>query len=453
MKFDYSPALQAPRRSGRKPFVIASVCCALLAAVVARETIATRSSALSQSPASEIAQAFSSETESAFDAALQSAVSGTLPVPEQTPWQSVEVLRGQTLSTIFESNGLPASDWMELLALGSDASRLKRLRVGEVLNLRINAEQRLAELKYELDEQHTLHVQRDGRGQLEALVIAAEMERKSAQTAGFIQNSLFVDGRRAGLSNRLIMELAEIFGYDVDFALDLRQGDRFSVVYDDVYRNGERLRDGNILAAEFVNQGRVYRALRYEDATGRATYYTPDGQSMRKAFIRTPVDFTRISSPFNPNRRHPILNTIRAHKGVDYAAPAGTPIKAAGDGVVEFVGVQGGYGRVIILKHGRQHTTLYAHLSRYRNGLRAGSRVQQGQVIGYVGASGLATAPHLHFEFRVAGVHKNPVTVTLPRANPLPQSVVAAWRSENQAVLAALDSLSSAQLASLSDAR
>lgn len=451
MKFDYSPALQAPRRPGRRFIVVASVCCALLAAVAARETIATRSTALSQSASSEIAQAFSSETETAFDVALQSAISGTLPVPEQTPWQAIEVRRGQTLSTIFESNGLPAADWMEVLALGTDAARLKRLRVGETLNLRMSAEQRLAELKYELDEQHTLHVQRDDNGQLEALIIAAEMERKSTQAAGFIQNSLFVDGRRAGLSNRLIMELAEIFGYDVDFALDLRQGDRFSVVYDDIYRNGERLRDGNILAAEFVNQGRVYRALRYQDPAGRATYYTPDGQSMRKAFIRTPVDFTRISSPFNPNRRHPILNTIRAHKGVDYAAAAGTPIKAAGDGVVEFVGVQGGYGRVIILKHGRQHTTLYAHLSRYREGLRAGSRVQQGQVIGYVGASGLATAPHLHFEFRVAGVHKNPITVTLPRANPLPQSVVAAWRSENQTVLATLDSLSTAQLASLNN--
>lgn len=453
MKFDYSPAEPAPRRSARRSVVIASLCCTLLAAVVARETTATRSTGLSNAVPADIASLFSSETESAFDAALQGGVADTLAVPEPDPWQVVEVSRGQTLSTIFETQGMAPAEWMDLLSLGGDAAKLKQLRVGETLHLRKNAEQRLEELKYELDEQRTLHVRRGEEGRLEALIIEATMERRATQAAGFIENSLFVDGRRAGLSNRLVMELAEIFGYDIDFALDLREGDRFAVVYDDVYRNGERLRDGDILAAEFVNQGRTYRAMRYEDPSGHVSYYAPDGQSLRKAFIRTPVDFARISSGFNLKRRHPILNTIRAHKGVDYAASTGTPVKAAGDGRVEFVGVKGGYGRVVILKHGSQYTTLYAHLSSYRKGLKVGNKIQQGQIIGYVGASGLATAPHLHYEFRINGVHKNPITVSLPRANPLPQSVVAQWHAANQTVMAQLETMSTAQVAQASAAR
>lgn len=452
MKFDYSPVGQASRRPARRSVLIASLCCTLLAAVVARETTANRSTALGNAAPLDVANIFSSETESAFDAAVQSAVSDALPVPAPDPWRTIEISRGQTLSTIFESEGMAPAEWMELLALGEETARLKQLRVGETLSIRKSAEQKLEELKYELDEQRTLHVRRGEHGQLESLIIAAEMDRRVVQAAGRIENSLFVDGRRAGLSNRMVMELAEIFGYDIDFALDLREGDRFVVVYDDIYRNGERLRDGNILAAEFVNQGRTYRAMRYEDEAGHVAYYTPEGHSLRKAFIRTPVDFVRISSGFNLKRRHPILNTIRAHKGVDYAASAGTPVKAAGDGRVEFVGVKNGYGRVVILKHGSQYTTLYAHLSNFRKNLRVGAKVQQGQVIGYVGSSGLATAPHLHYEFRVDGVHKNPMTVALPRANPLPQSVVAKWHSANHAVLAALDSASAAQTANLTSA-
>ncbi len=449
MKFDYSPAEQAPRRSARKTVLIASTCCALLAAVVARETIATRSTPFGNQSDPALASAFSNDAEAAFDAAFQAAVSDVIAVPEPDPWQTIEVQRGQTLSTIFESEGMAPSEWMELLALGNDTTQLKQLRVGEILSLRKSPEQKLEELKYELDEQRTLHVQRDENGALEALVTEAEMERRITQAAGFIENSLFVDGRKAGLSNRLVMELAGIFGYDIDFALDLREGDRFVVIYDNIYRNGELLRDGHILAAEFVNQGRTHRAMRYDDGAGHVAYYAPDGQSLRKAFIRTPVDFARVSSGFNLKRRHPILNTIRAHKGVDYAASTGTPVKAVGDGRVEFIGVKGGYGRVIILKHGSQYTTLYAHLSRYRSGLSVGTKIRQGQVIGYVGASGLATAPHLHYEFRINGIHKNPMTVALPRANPLPQSVVAQWRNANQAVLASLEATSSAQLASV----
>ena len=202
--------------------------------------------------------------------------------------------------------------------------------------------------------------------------------------------------------------------------LDIQQGDRFTVVYEEVFQDGVRLRSGNILAAKFVNEGREYRAVRYVDDKGRGEYFTPDGRSLRKAFIRAPVQFSRISSRFNPSRRHPVLNTIRAHRGVDYAAPTGTPVRAAGEGRVRYVGRQGGYGNVIELEHGSGVVTVYGHLSRFAKGLHRGQRVELGKVIGYVGSTGLATGPHLHYEYRVRGVHKNPQTVPLPDALPIP---------------------------------
>jgi murein DD-endopeptidase MepM/ murein hydrolase activator NlpD len=217
----------------------------------------------------------------------------------------------------------------------------------------------------------------------------------------------------------MIMELAAIFGWDIDFALDIRRGDHFTVVYQEYYLEGKKVRDGDILAAEFTNQGKSYRAIRYVDADGNAGFYTPEGLSLRKAFLRTPVKFSRISSRFTLHRKHPILNRIRAHKGVDYAAPRGTPIRATGDGKVVFRGRKGGYGRTIVIQHGSKYSTLYGHMSRYNGKVKLGRRVRQGQVIGYVGSSGLATGPHLHYEFRIDGVHRNPLTVKLPVAEPI----------------------------------
>jgi murein DD-endopeptidase MepM/ murein hydrolase activator NlpD len=224
----------------------------------------------------------------------------------------------------------------------------------------------------------------------------------------------------AELDDRVAIELADIFQYDIDFVLDIQPEDRFTVVYEEVFQDGTLLRTGNILAAKFVNDGREYRAVRYVDQQGHPEYFTPDGKSLRKAFIRAPVQFSRVSSTFNPSRRHPILNTIRAHRGVDYAAPIGTPVRAAGDGKVKFVGRQGGFGNVIELEHGSGVVTVYGHLSRFAAQLRRGQRVDIGQVIGYVGMTGLATGPHLHYEYRVNGVHKNPQTVPLPDAQPIP---------------------------------
>jgi murein DD-endopeptidase MepM/ murein hydrolase activator NlpD len=424
------------------------MCVVLLAAVATREGVAKRQSALhaEQLPA-ELASAIDDSSPAEAAEMLQSALADPLPAPQASEWVALTVKPGQTLSEIFEGQGLGYSEAIAVIRLSRDAARLKSLRTGDKLSLRVSPENRLEELRFELDETDTLQIRRTADDQLEAITIAAELEARQTQASGVIENSLFLDGQRAGLSNRLLMQMAEMFGYDIDFALDLRLGDHFAVVFEELYKNGEKVRDGDIVAAEFVNRGRSVRAVRYVDADGNVAYYTPEGESLRKAFTRTPVDFARVSSGFNLRRRHPILNTIRAHKGVDYAAASGTPIKATGDGSVEFVGVKGGYGRVIILKHGSAYTTLYAHMSRYRSGLRVGSRIRQGQVIGYVGSSGLATAPHLHYEFRMNGVHKNPMTIALPRANPLPRTVATRWRADTANVVAQLDTMSARQTA------
>ncbi|MCK4675759.1 MAG: peptidoglycan DD-metalloendopeptidase family protein, partial [Gammaproteobacteria bacterium] len=247
-------------------------------------------------------------------------------------------------------------------------------------------------------------------------------------------------GESAGISDNIIMELANIFGWDIDFALDIRKGDNFTVLYEELYRDGEKISDGKILAADFINDGKIYRAVRYKNPqTSESEYYTPDGKSMRKAFIRSPVHFSRISSGFNLKRKHPILLNKRPHRGVDYAAKSGTPIYAAGDGKVIFKGKKGGYGKVMILKHGSKYSSLYAHLKTYNRKLRVGSRVKQGQTIAYVGSTGLATGPHLHYEFRVNGVHRNPLTVRLPASNPVPKRYMDDFDLVTAPVIAQLD--------------
>lgn len=382
-----------------------------------------------------------------YDTLLQATVTDDLEVPAPSDWTVLTVKRGQSLSELFDSQHIPATEWMQILELGGDNERLKKLKAGDTLNLRVNSG-RLMELKYEFDEIHTLNVRRNEDGEFESATLAAQLDHRPAFAYGTINDSLFLSAQRAGLSGRLIMELASIFGYDVDFALDIRRGDRFVVVYDQLFKDGKKLRDGDILAAEFVNQSRELRAVRFTNADGNSTYFTPEGDSMRKAFIRTPLDVFRISSHFNPGRYHPVLNRIRSHKGTDYAAPTGTPIKATGDGKVVFAGVKGGYGNCVVIRHGSTYQTLYGHMSKIRSGIRSGAHVQQGQVIGYVGATGLATGPHLHYEFLVNGVHRNPVTVSLPRANPVSRDHLPQFKATSAPLLAQLDTLSKAHLAS-----
>jgi murein DD-endopeptidase MepM/ murein hydrolase activator NlpD len=241
-----------------------------------------------------------------------------------------------------------------------------------------------------------------------------------------IDHSLFEAVEAAGGHDQTAVSLADIFGWDIDFVLDIRPGDSFAVTYQELYQDGVYVKDGSVQAASFVNQGREYLAVRYVDPEGTAHYYTPDGRSMHKAFLRAPVEFTRVSSRFNSARFHPILNRIRAHQGVDYAAPIGTPVRAAGDGRVRFMGLKGGYGNVVEIEHSRSVVTVYGHLSRFARGARVGQHVTQGTVIAYVGMTGLATGPHLHYEYRVNGIFKNPQTVPLPDAAPID----ARWRAD-----------------------
>jgi murein DD-endopeptidase MepM/ murein hydrolase activator NlpD len=340
------------------------------------------------------------------------------PATENDDWQEVTVTKGDSLAQIFSRSGVDPRDLHEVMTLGAAVNTLKRIHPGQILNLRADETGRLQELRYE--ESHTLglRVAREGDN-FTATTIHRIPDRQTAHASAEIESSLFMAGQKAKLPDVMIMNLAGIFGWDIDFALDIRAGDRFTVLYDELYLDGERIGEGNILAAEFVNRGEIFRAVRYTDAEGRTDYYTPDGHSLRKAFLRTPVEFSRISSGFNLKRKHPVLNRIRAHKGVDYAAPQGTPIKATGDGRVVFRGVKGGYGNVIVIQHGSTYSTLYAHMSRYAKGINSGTRIRQGQTIGYVGMTGLATGPHLHYEFLVNGGHRNPLTVKFPDSLPI----------------------------------
>lgn len=344
------------------------------------------------------------------------------PAPPQTPAADGAILdllvnRGDTLEILFRRNGLSLSDLAAMVALPEAAEPLRKLIPGDEIEI-THRDGRVLSLEREIGDTDLLTITKGDSGYVVSQE-KREMDVRTVGAHGAIDTSLFEAAAAAGIADSVTMDMAGIFQWDIDFIQDVRVGDQFTVIYEELWRDGVKLRNGDIVAAEFVNQGKHYRAARYLDAKGRSDYYTPDGRSVRKAFIRAPVSFTRISSNFNPNRRHPVLNTIRAHRGVDYAAPTGTPVQAAGDGKVTFRGVQGGYGNVVILQHGGNITTLYGHLSKFAKP-RVGSRVKQGDIIGYVGQSGLATGPHLHYEYRINGVHRNPRTVALPAAEPVP---------------------------------
>ena len=261
-----------------------------------------------------------------------------------------------------------------------------------------------------------------------------------------IETSLFLDGLEADLSKELILQLTEIFAWDIDFATNLRPGDQFTVVYGKKMINGEETDTDEIIAAEFINQGSSYTAVRYVDESGVASYYTPDGQSMQRAFLSAPVDFIKISSPFDTHRKHPILNRIRAHKGIDYAARTGTPVKTTGDGTVTFCGRNGAYGQVVIIEHNDHYETLYAHMSGFKKGLTVGSHVKQGDVIGYVGQTGLATGPHLHYEFHVDGIYRDPETVKIPHSMPISSELLADFKAQTQTFFAQLNQVKAKSL-------
>lgn len=331
-------------------------------------------------------------------------------------WNMQDIKPGDTLAQLFSNQGLSAQT-LYYLTQTEHGSSLNQLHPGDKIGFNSDGDNLSSfRLEKSLFESYEF-VKTDDGYVSKQIILEPDVVETFAQ--GTINSSLFETGMDAGMSNNMIMQLATIFGWDVDFALDIRQGDNFSLIYEEKYLDGEKVGDGNILVARFENQGKTYTAVRYPDQDGYSQYFTPAGLSMRKAFLRTPVDFTRISSRFNLKRKHPILHRIRAHKGVDYAARRGTPIRAAGDGKVIFAGRKGGYGKVLILQHGTSYTTLYAHLNAFGRGVRVGKRVKQGQTVAYVGSSGLASGPHLHYEFRVNGVHRDPLRVRLPHAKPI----------------------------------
>jgi len=356
-------------------------------------------------------------------------------------WHEERVKRGDSLALIFSRLKLSPNLLHRIVNSGKEAQTLANIRPGETIKVRLDQQGELLELVHKQSAIRSLQIL-PADETFTAQIKDRSLEKRVASASGTITNSLYLSAQRAGLSDSLTMELANIFGWDIDFALEIRAGDQFSLIYEEEYLDGKKYRNGPILAAEFVNQGKIFRAIRFEDDEGYSSYYSPKGESMRKAFLRAPVDFRRISSRFTKARYHPVLGKKRPHKGVDYAAAIGTPIKASGDGRVIFRGTKGGYGRTVMIRHGSQYTTLYAHMSKFRGSVKNGTRVRQGQVIGYVGKSGLATGPHLHYEFRVNGVHRNPLTIKLPAAEPLAKTYRAKFTAISSHLLAELDLIS-----------
>jgi murein DD-endopeptidase MepM/ murein hydrolase activator NlpD len=350
----------------------------------------------------------------------------------------VVVGRNDTLDAIFRRMALDTSDLAAIRQLPGIRQSLDFLKPGDAIKL-THADGEIKALTRKVSETRTLQVVREDAG-FAAKMIDNPVETRTRTATAAIDSSLFQAAEAADISDVVALKLANVFAWDIDFVLDIREGDRFTVVYEQIYQDGKYLHDGEVLAAEFVNNGKVYRALRFVTDAGTASYYTPDGLAMRKAFLRAPVEFTRISSVFNPHRMHPILNRIRGHMGTDYAAPMGTPVHAAGDGRVSFVGQRGGYGNAVVLAHSNSVSTLYGHMSRFVRQIRLGAHVQQGDVIGYVGMTGLATGPHLHYEYLVNGVHKDPQTVHLPGAEPLHAEALQKFRQLTAPLLADLSS-------------
>lgn len=352
------------------------------------------------------------------------------PLAPITPWEDVTVRSGDSLSHIFQRVGLGARDVHELVTSTTEVKPLSRIRPGQQLSLHIQDGQLMA-MKLKRDALTSLVYERTAKG-FSTTELAREPEVRPRIASATISSSLYKAAEEADMPEGLIMELANIFGGVMDFIYDVRAGDHFIVLYEELYVDGKRYKSGKILAAEYVNRGRSYKAFRYTNTLGKTGYYALNGESMQKAFLRAPLEFSRISSPFNPNRLHPIFKTVRPHRGIDYAAPRGTPVYAAGDGRIIEAGYTKANGNYIIVQHGSQYITKYLHLD--RKAVRKGDRVDQRQIIGWVGSTGYATGPHLHYEFLLNGVHRNPSTIIdkLPKARKITATEMAMFKEAVQ---------------------
>jgi len=386
--------------------------------------------------------------------ALAASIEPAAPAIQEDPTQNVEVTvqRNDTLDRIFRSVGIDIATLAELRTVPDVRKAIDVLRPGDIITL-THVDGVLQSLNRRISNTLTLSVSR-GEDGFAVDFIENPLEVEVAGARARIETSLFDAGREAGMSAQTVLVLAnEIFGWDIDFANDIRAGDEFNVLYQRKFQDGEYVTDGRVLAAEFVNRGKTLRAVWFESADGAVKgYYSPEGKGMRKAFLRVPIDFARVSSGFNPRRRHPITGQVRAHRGIDFAAPTGTPIYAAGDGRIEFAGRKGGYGNAVVINHGKGITTLYGHMSRFGKSARNGRSVRQGEIIGYVGSTGASTGPHLHYEYRVKGVHKNPANIALPNTE-IPSRYRVEFDSQAEVALAQLELANGAAGQRLADNR
>jgi murein DD-endopeptidase MepM/ murein hydrolase activator NlpD len=367
--------------------------------------------------------------------------------PVQAYWHETRFERGDTFAALLNRLGVDSADTMTLLKQQGGSKPFRNLRPGMTVHARTSDLGQLLELRFVAGEATVLGFARDGE-RFGVVDETAELVRRVYVRKGEIRSSLFAAADEAGLPDSVTIQVADVFSGDIDFHRDLRRGDRFTVVYEVVHHQGRPLRSGRVLAAEFVNNRKALRAVWFVDEDGKGGYYAPDGSNLRKAFLRSPLEFSRVTSGF-AMRMHPILNEWRAHNGVDYGAPAGTRVRATADGVVELAGKQGGYGNLVVLRHYGGITTAYAHLNGFGSGIHRGARVAQGDVVGFVGATGWATGPHLHYEFRVNNTHRNPLTVAMPAAEPVAPHRMDAFRAASGPFATQLEMLAHASFAAL----
>jgi murein DD-endopeptidase MepM/ murein hydrolase activator NlpD len=380
---------------------------------------------------------------------LNSTEEAVASLAEQHFWYKEQVRSDDTLNSVLARLNIYNREAVHFIRNDVVASEIAAtLKPGRKIEAQTDSDGNLISLEYQLETDLFIEIKLTDAG-YEASKIAHHLENRPILKSAKIKSSLFGATDEANIPDNIAIQVAEMFESDIDFNTDLRRGDQFNVIYEGHYDQGELVKTGDVLAAEFINNGKTYRAVGYRDASGEMQYYTPEGKSLHKSFLRSPLEFTRISSGFSLGRFHPILQRMKAHKGTDMAAPIGTRIKASGDAVVDFVGQKGGYGNVIVLKHEHGIRTVYGHLSRFANGLQRGERVAQGEIIGFVGKSGLATGPHLHYEFLVNGQHRDPMTVALPKANPITQQNKVAFDAISSQLTSQLRLLSNSNIAAL----
>jgi len=412
--------------------------------------------ALATLPFLGVVAAFGIAPDTATDNITRETVFETLALPEAQPtdsgafdfWREERIGRGETLPSLLQRLGINDEDRQEFSAAIRQSNSIGSLIPGRSVLARVSSSGRLLLLRYLASDTTLVSVNRIKQS-FEVTQQTIQPEMRPVMRSGDVQGSLFGATDAADVPDKIASEMAEAFSGDIDFHKDLRRGDHFSVVYEAFYFDGQLIKTGRLLAAEFINQNEAHRAVYFKDPQGRDGYFNAEGQSLKRAFLKSPMPFDRISSGFTTARLHPVLQIMRAHKGVDYAAPTGTPVRAVSDSVVSFVGKQGGYGNLIVLNHQAPYSTAYGHLSRFGKGIKRGGKVSQGQVIGYVGATGLASGPHLHYEFRVNGAQRNPLAMKLPTAYPLDSRYRAQFAAHAQPLTARLNLLRNTNLSKL----